>query len=95
MELIGCIAILGLMNSCLCDFFSDLEKLDIDSQLREIDEMLEKLDDDNDDGFDNVFKKTVDDLVSGDCIYKCKNGNYVVSICFHFIIFICQRVYSC
>lgn len=73
MELIGCIAILGLMNSCLCDFFSDLEKLDIDSQLREIDEMLEKLDDDNDDGFDNVFN-TVDDLVSGDCIYKCKNG---------------------
>lgn len=72
MELILCIAVIWLAKSCQCDFFSDLDKLDIDTQLREIDEMIEKLDDDNG-VFDNVFD-TVDDLVSGDCIYRCKKG---------------------
>lgn len=71
MELFWCVAALGLVKICKGDFFSDLDKLDIDTQLREIDDMIEKLDDDS--VFDDVLN-TVDDLSKGDCKYGCKKG---------------------
>ena len=81
MELIWKIVLLCILERCLGDFFSDLDKLDIDSQLREIDDMLETLDDDSDDLLDSV-SDTLDGLAGGPCKFKCKKGKQTNLFCF-------------
>ena len=71
MDIMWYIAIIGAIKSSLANFLSDLEELDIDAQLREFDEMMDKIDTDNaiGDKLDDLSK-----LFSDDCLYKCKNG---------------------
>ena len=85
MELIWKIVLLCILERCLGDFFSDLDKLDIDSQLREIDDMLEKLDDDSDDSDDLLgsVSDTLDGLAGGPCKFKCKKGKQTNLFCFN------------
>ena len=78
MELIWYIAFLCVVKSCYADFFSDLDKLDIDAQLHEIDIMLEKLDDESDDLVDDV-SDTFDGFTGGPCKFKCKKGKYKIT----------------
>ena len=84
MELIWYIAILCVVKSCYADFFSDLDKLDIDAQLHEIDIMLEKLDDESDDLVDDD-SDTFDGFTGGPCKFKCKKGKYKITNALFFI----------
>lgn len=71
MDIIWYLTILGALKSSLGNFVSDLEELDIDAQLRELDEMMDKIDKDNaiGDKLDDLSK-----LFSDECLYECKNG---------------------
>lgn len=73
MNILWFVAIFGTIRSSSGDFFSDLEKLDIDTQLREIDDMLDKLDDDGTD--DALNFDYWSDFFSDKCVYRCRNGN--------------------
>lgn len=88
------------------DFFSDLDKLDIDAKLRAIDEVISSLDENNPEPPKrNIKKKTsIEDnlgdavealstLFGDDCKYKCDNGMYGVEV--HFLIFLVNVALFC
>ena len=89
MDLIWYITILCVVKSCYADFFSDLDKLDIDAQLHEIDIMLEKLDDESDDLVDDD-SDTFDGFTGGPCKFKCKKGKYINDECSFLKLNICH-----
>ena len=70
MNIILYITIFGAIKTSLGDFFSDLEELDIDAQLRELDEMMDNIDTDMGD----IKLDDLSSLFSDECVYKCKNG---------------------
>ncbi|KAL4239619.1 hypothetical protein ACF0H5_000428 [Mactra antiquata] len=90
---ISCFIFLILLQTLGChgDFFSDLDKLDIDSKLRAIDDVISSIDEDEPkpSGRKRKFNKAEDtlgdavealtDMFGEECNYKCENGNSPIS----------------
>lgn len=88
MDLSSFIVLIASFCLIKADFFSDLDKMDVDSQLAEIDKMMKTIDTDEEEAIDKLTDKKKDEdldlgdavealaglLGGGQCTYKCKNG---------------------
>lgn len=92
MDLSAITVLVSLVCLSNCDFFDNLNKMDLDSQLLEIDKMMKTIDKDEDEAMGKIKEQddknddvdigeALDALTSllgkGECIYKCKNGKPV------------------
>ena len=84
MAIRGLIFLLMILH-CDGNFLKNLEKMDIDSQLNEIDKMLEKIDVNEDEALDILLDKGAEkvtdeasdmfsNMFNTDCKYKCPDG---------------------